>query len=578
MREGNNGVFPVASELGSIADAYFRRYRNTKDPKDLERGSRNAGEAVTRSSYGDPLRPIHINTLFECFDLGKKRVGQFDDSMMTGLLEESLSQGTTRLVQRSISGRRLVWKYAQEGAWRLAHRAAAQTVSLLPLLLPKSLRGSDMQDRMLSLRGLANEAAAVSLQAQQAPYEAIRLLELGRGCIQTSLSSLRVNLSELEAEHPQLTAAYRKIQAQLDTSPSAQRDLPTPSTMPHANTDSRYDVSQEFERLLTEIRKAPRFACFLLAQLEAEMTSAAAASGPIVVINVSKYYCDALIIEGSRIRILRLPQLRYEAINTYVRKLRATSIDLEVLQQLWKAAVKPVLAVLGFNAEPLNGRPWPHICWIPTGPLTGFPIHAARLHLRDKANVLINRAISTYSSSIPSLVEGHQYQIRSPYKRPLTAAFFGVEKNLASIEREIRNLREIYNQMGLQVLQVEPGTPQARLTDVLNQTDIFHFAGYGKANHLDPLKSSVVIGGVDGLLTVDYLFSTILQHRKPFLAYLSACSTGKIDHKGLINEGIHLITSCQMVGFRNIISMLWESCNESCRRITTATYEWIREH
>lgn len=559
-----------------LADAYFKRYSYTNDPKDLEKCSRHARQALERISQDYPLRPNLINTLRRCF-AEPSAVATISDSMITGWLEESLGQGNARVRDRINSGESLYQKYAYEGAWGKAYAVAVQVVALVPLLVPKFLESSDKQTSLLGLHGVASDAAAISLQAHKTPYEAVRLLELGRGSIHTSLSALRVDLSDLQVEHPQLAATYSKLQGHLDTVVLSHDGSPTSFATPYNSPDTRYNASQEFEQLLAEIRQLPNFERFLVAPSETDMREVAKALGPIVMINASEYRCDALIIEGSGVRSLRLPRLYLGAITSFARKLEATRINLEVLEWLWKSIVKPVLAILGFHQQPSQAS-WPRICWIPTGALTGFPLHAAGLHLEDESSVLLNRAISSYSHSIRALVEGHQSRLKSPVRTPKSAAFVGVQKNLAYVNEEIKSVKRICNSMGLQILEVELQAPRAKITDILKECDIFHFAGHGRTDRLDPLSSAVIIGGADGSLTVDHLFKANLRQQTPLLAYLSACSTGRIDHEGLADEGLHLMAGFQLAGFRNVIGTLWMVADDSCVEIATDTYKWIKDH
>ncbi len=63
-----------------------------------------------------------------------------------------------------------------------------------------------------------------------------------------------------------------------------------------------------WSEMIEHIRSLPDFERFLVALTENEL-KAAAASGPVVIVNVSEYRCDALIIEKNKLRALPLPQL-----------------------------------------------------------------------------------------------------------------------------------------------------------------------------------------------------------------------------------------------------------------------------
>jgi CHAT domain-containing protein len=91
-------------------------------------------------------------------------------------------------------------------------------------------------------------------------------------------------------------------------------------------------------------------------------------------------------------------------------------------------------------------------------------------------------------------------------------------------------------------LNLEPVAPSRRREEVLTHLQtckIFHFAGYGRSNALDPAQSSLLLDDwKEVLLTVrDVRDRRILQDSSPFLGYLSACSTGSNKVEALVNKG-----------------------------------------
>jgi CHAT domain-containing protein len=65
-------------------------------------------------------------------------------------------------------------------------------------------------------------------------------------------------------------------------------------------------------------------------------------------------------------------------------------------------------------------------------------------------------------------------------------------------------------------------------------------------------------------LTVKDLVALKLHQNPPLLAYLSACSTGDNREIKLHDEGIHLMSACQLAGFRHVIGSLWEVSDKHC--------------
>ncbi|KAM3067025.1 hypothetical protein ACMFMG_011807 [Clarireedia jacksonii] len=194
--------------------------------------------------------------------------------------------------------------------WFSAHRTASTAVSLIALLITRSLETSDRQKLLTEVAALASDAAAIALMAEKSPYEVIQLLELGRGIIAASLNDLRADIYDLQQKHPQLAENYIGLRTQHDAPKALTRrgdkfDLPVKVTR---QADQRHNAGQKLEQVIENIRRLPGFERFLLAPTQDEM-KAAAASGPVVVINVSNYRYDALIFEKHSLQALRLPEL-----------------------------------------------------------------------------------------------------------------------------------------------------------------------------------------------------------------------------------------------------------------------------
>src|SRR5208282_5725368 len=71
----------------------------------------------------------------------------------------------------------------------------------------------------------------------------------------------------------------------------------------------RHELSKQFNSLVGNIRQLRGFERFLLGPSESEMKNLA--RYPIVLFNVSEIRSDAFIIDQERIRLLRLPSLKY---------------------------------------------------------------------------------------------------------------------------------------------------------------------------------------------------------------------------------------------------------------------------
>lgn len=68
-----------------------------------------------------------------------------------------------------------------------------------------------------------------------------------------------------------------------------------------------------------------------------------------------------------------------------------------------------------------------------------------------------------------------------------------------------------------------------------------------------------------------------LQENPPFLAYLSACSTGVNQASKPTDEVIHLVSAFQLADFRHVVGTLWEVLDQHCIAVARVLYKTIRD-
>lgn len=330
--------------------------------------------------------------------------------------------------------------------------------------------------------------------------------------------------------------------------------------------------------MIDEIRKQPEFGNFLLPPSQEEIRTAAE-RGPIVVINISGYRCDALLIEPHQIRSVALPHLKIKEIREKTEKGSLGSS--EVLEWLWDIIANPILDALGFT-QPASDNIWPHIWWIPTGPLSRFPLHAAGYHGKGSTRTVLDRVMSSYSSSIKAIVHGRPQRIlestQSARPQALLIAMQDTPKYcmLPSAKNEVAIVSGLCRSMALD--PVEPDRHKKDIVSHLPNSKIFYFAGHGHTDKFDPSESNLLLEDWESdRLTVASLLEMNLHERSPFLAYLSACGTGEVKDQRFFDENIHLISACQLAGFRHVVGTLWEVHDEVCVDMARIMYEGIKD-
>lgn len=564
-----------AGRFQSLGIAYLDRYHEQWTQTDLELAIDHLEEALKATPIDNPKQASRLRSLgLGYFDRYQSTGSQIDRELVIQQYEEALNHSPSPPLERLERIDDLLSLHLHSKHWQLAYQAASTAMSIFALITPLSLENSDKQHLLAQFYGLGTFAAAIALDAKASPYEAIRLLEIGRGVIINDLYRMRSDLSDLQQKHPQVAEEYINLRDQLHT-PARRVDLDNPAALT-SQVSQRHDAAQKLERKIQIIRGLPDFDRFLMAPSEDEF-KVAGTEGPIIIINVTIHRCDALIINKHELRSIPLPDLSNCDIESRKEAMaRPELVDTQLLEWLWDTIAKPVLDALGFSKKP-DSRP-PRVWWIPTGPLARFPIHAAGYHYRGSDTVL-DRVISSYSSSVRALMQGRQKRATLSMKRGTAkAVLVGMEKtpglmDLPFVPLEMNKLDRLCSSMQLQVCKPQPCRED--VLTALNDCDIFHFAGHGETGSKDPSRSSLILR--DGPLAVADIFETNFHNRKPFLAYLSACGTGQVKNEGLIDEALHLIAAYQTAGFRHVVGTLWGVNDKTCVEAAATTYKWVQE-
>jgi hypothetical protein len=122
------------------------------------------------------------------------------------------------------------------------------------------------------------------------------------------MDEMRIDRGSLQAQHPQYAEELNQVRGALDNPLQYTDALDDPDETWQTESQRQKEADERLDELLSKIHKEPGFEDYLLPPSEADM-KAAAEKGPIVVINVSRFRCDASIIETDRLRLLPLPKL-----------------------------------------------------------------------------------------------------------------------------------------------------------------------------------------------------------------------------------------------------------------------------
>jgi HEPN domain-containing protein len=264
---------------------------------------------------------------------------------------------------------------ASHGRWDEATEAYSLAVELLPLLAWAGLRRDDGERRLLAWQGLACDAAASAISAGR-PGLALELLELGRTVLWSRAQAHKSDFTALNERHPDLAAELAGVRALIDSGT--------------VDAGQVIDLGRRWEGAMDAIRACSGFEDFGRPPAITDLLTAAAV-GPIVVVNVSRWRCDALVVTKDSVRVVTLSDLAEADVRrqtqSYLTAMlgldsgaqRPDSALLALLEWLGDRIGQPVLDVLRPSSD--NVRVW----WCPTGLLTLLPLHAAQVTSRNES-------------------------------------------------------------------------------------------------------------------------------------------------------------------------------------------------
>jgi len=401
-------------------------------------------------------------------------------------------------------------------------------------------------------------AASAAIAAGR-PARAVELLEQARGVLLSELLEVRGGLAELRLHAPELAEQLTHLREELDRTEEGGQ---TPPKLDRRRTE------QKWELLLEQVRAVPGFEEFLLPvpilHLQPE-----ALDGPVVLVNISSFRGDALILTSdvehpvrllelagvtrkdvlARIKILHASLSGVAAPNRSERPAGHTSVQ-EVMSWIWEAITSPVLTALGFTAT-LQSENLPRIWWCPIGEIAFLPLHAAGP--QSGADGALDRVISSYTPTVRALGHARRARIDSAATAlVITMPETPDQASLPCTTQEAEALSAILP--SITVITGADATHQA-VVNALPQHRIAHFSCHGHSDWSDPSTSSLLLHDhLTRPLTVAALSQ--LQLTGADLAFLSACSTSQSSLR-LADEAVHITSALQMAGFTHVVGTLW---------------------
>jgi Flp pilus assembly pilin Flp len=578
----------------------FRRVRFelAADSADLDAALNAGRQAVVTTPPGHPNHAMFLLQVGMSFSTRFEHVGNGADLDTAITCWQQASQVRAGAPAMRLDAARR-WGEAAARAGRIREAAAgyAASVELLPQVAWHGLNRATRKEQLAQWSGLAADAAAYAVLDGR-PARAVELLEQGRSVLWAQAVNLRSDLGRLAEKAPDLAGRLDSIRMLLDSpvpdhgllasGPAADSTLATDHALQEA-ADLRRRMAREWDDVLTQVRSLDGFEHFLTAIPYAEL--AAAAAGPVVILNASSHGCHALIVEAARDQpgIVDLPELSLDTAiahaTTMLQTLAGAAVPgtlpgrekdrhaiFGILDWLWDVIAEPVLSALGYDGIADAGHQQPRLWWCPTGPLSLLPIHAAGHHPRRRAaeggDCVSDRVISSYTPTLTALTRAQ----RPPAPAPVRQVFVGMpatpgQPPLPAVTTEL-NISARHFPAGDGNRQLTgPQATRGAVLAAIAACSWAHFACHASQQHADPDRSGFALW--DATLTITDLAAQPAQRRD--LAFLSACqtATGSARH---LDEAIHLAAAMQFLGYRHVIATLWTITDSSALRVADAVY------
>ncbi|PLB48394.1 hypothetical protein P170DRAFT_511007 [Aspergillus steynii IBT 23096] len=444
-------------------------------------------------------------------------------------------------------------------------------MGLIPSLVASSSCQKDQQDELVEFEGVARKAAAIALDMNEGPVNALRLLQAGRGVIANQLLTSRDDRLWVHD--------FLSTPGECHTP-----DLQLKACM--ASTQNYVEVANASEDPRAKYK--PYLSCELRNFLDSNP------SGTIVLINVS-FRCDAFLLDKNGLDQVHLKGVNEEEVQQQASLIASGSpgkqVMLNMLKWLWDFVASPILERLG-HGGPVN-HDLPRVWWIPTGKLAHLPIHAAGDY--HSGNFVLNRVSSSYSPTLKSLLfayasrkDNTRFQTNLPAQKEGTPSsgndsepkavivYMRETPRKSPLDHVESEARAVYDNLPQSSKRLLPEPSKETVLKSLEGCDIFHFAGHGEADKSDPSKSRLLLSN-GPIRVLDILQRVPGKPTNAFLSYLSACSSGSNVVNGLDEEGLHVMGAFILAGFRHVIGSLWPVSDSHCVDVAKAVYSRIVE-
>jgi CHAT domain-containing protein len=439
----------------------------------------------------------------------------------------------------------------------------------------------DSQQRFLATvrvpRSLASDAASAAIDAGDLET-AVKLLEHGRAILWSKMKGYRYPLDSLRQVNSQLADELERISLELERLALSLESGPMDRERPNLEVQMQRNriLSAEWDKIIEQIREIEGFRHFLQA-VPFSTLQTAAAEGPVILINISSYRSDAIIIHIDKPpTLVILPNVQPKHLSHLGEQLafalepdtpKRSSLIHPILRDLWNDIVSPVCHFLTQLAVPQGSRIW----WCPTAQLCALPLHAAGLYKPTQRDFnLPDIYTSSYIPTLSALISARSSTVidQSTVPKLLVIGQPDTEA-LINVQDEINDIQQLCDFVDV---IVGADASHDAVIHGLQQHSWAHFACHGHlGDNSQPFHASFELHDDSHPTLLD-----LIQARLPNaeFAFLASCHSAAGD-LNTPDETIHLAAALQFCGFRSVVGTLWEMADKAGPIVSKEFYKYM---
>ncbi|KAJ7621838.1 CHAT domain-containing protein [Mycena rosella] len=565
---GNNKLAHIY--LQNLGNLYFRRFQNLQKLRTSYPGTQfNLGHALARSFEHSGDQASLEKAIIELSGAARSNVGPplFPYQAAKTWLEYT-------------------WRYDHSSVLD----ACDAVVHILPELAWLGLPLPGRYQELMRTGNMINAVAATYIECGDY-IKAVEALKQGRSIVWSQLLQLRNPVDQLREVEPRLANRLAQVSNELETSGLGRTSSAAEAAERHRG------LTSEWEDIVREIRGVSGFEEFLRPKKLKDLT-ATGGPGPIVILNISSFRCDALIITSpsSDVQHVPLPDFKYndaqrlqsslaELLGSHGRHIiddrlfgdRESAphsvVDsderfISILAELWLHVVQPVLSAL--QLEPKKNDLLPRLWWCPTGPVTFLPIHAAGLYNTDQpGSKTSDFVVSSYITTLDTVFKNRPRGTLQPVKLLAIAQPSGRSPLPGTIE-EIRRIESRAVKANITYLVDHQATIK-EVQQGMKKSDWVHFACHGLQNRKSPTDSSLILADETHLKLSEIITMSI---GRPQLAFMSACQTAT-GYEQLSEEAVHLAAGMLLAGYQGVVATMWSIMDRDAPDVAGDFYQYM---